>query len=146
LTDQGPRLIARFQRVQFRSLWAATLTITLRLWKSDFHDRGRDGRLRLLPKHDDVSVSAGASTSRNLWKRIAEPQGQNMLRNLLLSATIAFLSMLSFPESHSQVAVYQPEVGKPHPDFILPSIEDGSPIQLSDFRGKKVLLMHFASW
>ena len=41
---------------------------------------------------------------------------------------------------------YSPENGKPHPDFVLPSIEDGSPVRLSDFRGKKVLLLHFASW
>ncbi len=41
---------------------------------------------------------------------------------------------------------YQIEQGTAHPDFILPSIEDGKAIQLSDYRGKKVLLMHFASW
>ena len=41
---------------------------------------------------------------------------------------------------------YSPENGQPHADFVLPSIEDGSPVRLSDFRGKKVLLLHFASW
>lgn len=49
-------------------------------------------------------------------------------------------------ESLAQVASYAPKVGEPHPDFILPSIDDGEPLQLSDYRGKKVLLMHFASW
>lgn len=35
----------------------------------------------------------------------------------------------------------------PHPDFILPLITDPSKtIQLSKYRGKKVLLLHFASW
>lgn len=34
----------------------------------------------------------------------------------------------------------------PHPDFILPSIDGDDVIQLSDYRGKKVLLLHFASW
>ena len=34
----------------------------------------------------------------------------------------------------------------PHPDFILPSIADDEMIQLSKYRGKKVLLLHFASW
>jgi hypothetical protein len=48
--------------------------------------------------------------------------------------------------SSAQVASYSPKVGQAHPDFILPSIEDGKPIQLSSLRGKKVLLMHFASW
>lgn len=36
--------------------------------------------------------------------------------------------------------------GSAHPDFILPSIDSGDSIQLSKFRGKKVLLLHFASW
>ena len=48
--------------------------------------------------------------------------------------------------SNAQIASFSPKDGQPHPDFILPSIEDGKPIQLSDLRGKKVLLMHFASW
>ncbi len=34
----------------------------------------------------------------------------------------------------------------PHPDFILPSIEGDQSIQLSKYRGQKVLLLHFASW
>ena len=41
---------------------------------------------------------------------------------------------------------YRPEVGKPHPDFVLPRIGSREPISLSQFRGKKVLLIHFASW
>ncbi len=39
-----------------------------------------------------------------------------------------------------------PEVGAAYPDFVLPSIDDQRPVRLSDFRGKKVLLIHFASW
>lgn len=41
---------------------------------------------------------------------------------------------------------YRPQVGAVHPDFELPSIDDQSPIKLSDFRGKRILLFHFASW
>ena len=41
---------------------------------------------------------------------------------------------------------YRPVVGEPHPDFILPGTEDDKPRRLSDYRGKKVLLVHFASW
>jgi hypothetical protein len=37
-------------------------------------------------------------------------------------------------------------VGDRHPDFTLPTITDGRPISLSDYRGKKVLLIQFASW
>jgi len=43
-------------------------------------------------------------------------------------------------------AGYSPRVGEPHPDFVLPSIADRKPVSLSQFRGKKVLLVHFASW
>ncbi len=37
------------------------------------------------------------------------------------------------------------DVGQMYPDFLLPTL-DGAPGRLSDFRGKKVLLIHFASW
>ncbi len=38
------------------------------------------------------------------------------------------------------------ELGKPYPAFTLPKIDDRAPTSLSDFRGQKVLLIHFASW
>lgn len=41
---------------------------------------------------------------------------------------------------------YRPQVGERHFDFTLPRIDDGQPVSLSDFRGRKVLLIHFASW
>jgi hypothetical protein len=41
---------------------------------------------------------------------------------------------------------YAPQVGERHADFTLPSIEDGKPVSLSQFRGQRVLLIHFASW
>lgn len=37
------------------------------------------------------------------------------------------------------------EVGQSYPDFYLPNL-DGGFGRLSDYRGKKVLLFHFASW
>jgi len=40
----------------------------------------------------------------------------------------------------------QPKTGERHPDFTLPRISDGQALSLSDFRGKKVLLIQFASW
>ncbi len=36
-------------------------------------------------------------------------------------------------------------VGEIYPDFFLPDL-DGKYLRLSDFRGKKVFLFHFASW
>ena len=35
--------------------------------------------------------------------------------------------------------------GQQHPDFLLPGL-DGGFLRLSDYRGKKVFLFHFASW
>lgn len=43
-------------------------------------------------------------------------------------------------------AEYRPQIGKPYNDFVLPRIDAREPIALSQFRGKKVLLIHFASW
>ena len=38
------------------------------------------------------------------------------------------------------------QIGKPFPDLVLPSIRDGKPISVADFRGQKLLLQVFASW
>ncbi len=38
------------------------------------------------------------------------------------------------------------EVGQPFPDIVLPSLEDGRPASIADFRGKKLILHVFASW
>ena len=42
-------------------------------------------------------------------------------------------------------AVVGTSVGQMHPDFLLPTL-DGRWGRLSDYRGKKIILMHFASW
>ncbi len=41
---------------------------------------------------------------------------------------------------------YRPQEGQRHDDILLPRIDDRKPTTLSQFRGKKVLLIHFASW
>ncbi len=38
------------------------------------------------------------------------------------------------------------EVGARFPDLVLPTLEDGRPASLRDFRGRKVILHVFASW
>jgi hypothetical protein len=47
---------------------------------------------------------------------------------------------------HDGRAEYDPKVGQRHADFLLPTIGDRDPVALSQFRGRKVLLIHFASW
>ena len=41
---------------------------------------------------------------------------------------------------------FEPKVGTLLPDFTLPRIGNGEPVSLSDYRGRKVLLVMFASW
>ena len=37
-------------------------------------------------------------------------------------------------------------VGERYPDLTLANIADGQPVSLAGYRGKKVLLIQFASW
>ncbi len=48
--------------------------------------------------------------------------------------------------SQSFAEPYAPQVGQRHPEFVLPTIGEGKPVSLSQFRGKKILLIQFASW
>jgi len=56
------------------------------------------------------------------------------------------LLMLTWGCLSSLADGYSPRVGQLHPDFTLPDIADNKPVSLSQFRGRKVLLIHFASW
>jgi hypothetical protein len=58
------------------------------------------------------------------------------------SLAAALLALLYRP-AYGQ---YQPQVDAPHPDFVLPRIDNREAVSLAQFRGKKVLLIHFASW
>ncbi len=71
------------------------------------------------------------------------------LARLLLLAPAAFL--LSCQRSEVPLALRENgpvriETGRPFPDIVLPSLKDGSPMWLRQFRGRKVLLHVFASW
>jgi len=63
-----------------------------------------------------------------------------------LALALATCGMILGSASRDSAASYAPKVGEKHPDFTLPRIDDGAPVSLSDFRGKKVLLIQFASW
>jgi hypothetical protein len=66
------------------------------------------------------------------------------MRTLILTAAIS--AGIALSDMHAQGDDYRPRVNQPHADFTLPSVVDGSPVALSHFRGRKVLLIHFASW
>ena len=60
----------------------------------------------------------------------------------LFLVAVAFLTSAA----RSIAEPYAPKIGQRHPNFTLPDIRTGKPVSLSDFHGKKVLLLHFASW
>jgi hypothetical protein len=68
-------------------------------------------------------------------------------RKLVISLLMLVLSTGFTPEMQKKPkSSYPPSVGIPHPDFILPDIETGAPVSLSQYRGRKVLLINLSSW
>jgi peroxiredoxin len=63
-----------------------------------------------------------------------------------LAQALAICGLLLGSSLPAKAVPYSPQVGQRHPDFTLPRIRDRAPVSLSDFRGKKVLLIQFASW
>jgi hypothetical protein len=63
-----------------------------------------------------------------------------------LTLTLVIWGMVLGATSSALAASYAPKVGERHPDFTLPTIGDRTPTSLSSFRGKRVLLIQFASW
>jgi len=55
---------------------------------------------------------------------------------------VTFLTMDCF----NSLSALELQVGKPFPNLRLPSLKDGSPMSIQDFRGQKVVLHVFASW
>ena len=63
-----------------------------------------------------------------------------------LALALSACGMILGSTARASATSYAPKVGQKHPDFTLPRIDDGAPVSLSNFRGKKVLLIQFASW
>ena len=72
-----------------------------------------------------------------------------MKTSFLLVFASALILLMNNNDCHAQ-PVQQPsvgtEVGQFFPDFKLPSLEGDNLLSLSSFRGKRVLLIQFASW
>ena len=69
-----------------------------------------------------------------------------LLRRAMRKLPLLTLIGLASPLVDAHADGYSPRVGQPHPDFVLRSITDGRPVTLSQFRGRKVLLIHLACW
>ena len=63
----------------------------------------------------------------------------------LMLSVIVGMFLQAPPAGAADVPAIGLEVGQMYPDFLLPKV-DGGLGRLSDYRGKKVLLIHFASW
>ena len=55
------------------------------------------------------------------------------------------LTLMPSPARADQEPTIGTAVGEAYPDLVLPTLA-GKNVRLSDYRGKKVLLIHFASW
>ena len=63
------------------------------------------------------------------------------------SAIVAFLALLAAgPLAAQKRPSSGVPVGHPFPVLKLPSLADGKPMSVADFRGHRVLLVTFASW
>ncbi len=58
----------------------------------------------------------------------------------------ALLASPAEPAKPSKSDEYEPRVGEPFPRLVLPSLEDGSPLSVASFPGKKLVLHIWASW
>ena len=68
--------------------------------------------------------------------------------SLLVIILAGVLSIWGLVVSRAQTSLPSSgiQVGEPFPDILLPTLEDGSPGSISQFRGQKILLHIFASW
>lgn len=70
----------------------------------------------------------------------------NLTRLLLLLVGALVTAPPDVVSAQPIATSYKVVAGEAHPDFLYPRISDKSPVSLSEYRGKKVLLLHFASW
>lgn len=68
-----------------------------------------------------------------------------MKKNITLLGSLVMLCMVSPSVRAGDVVAVGMDVGQRYPDILLPDL-DGGFGKLSDYRGHKVLLIHFASW
>ena len=64
----------------------------------------------------------------------------------LLPIVMALAATASVVVASDPVPAPRFEVGTAFPDIALPSLDDGRPMSIHDFRGQKVMLHVFASW
>ena len=66
-------------------------------------------------------------------------------RQLLTSIALGSVAMFSTPLSASAQGEGL-QVGDRFPEIVLPSLQDGAPLSIASFRGRKLVLHVWASW
>ncbi len=67
-------------------------------------------------------------------------------KSVTAAVLLACLSVLAPGRAHAEDRpIIGLKSGQMYPDFLLPTL-DGELHRLSEYRGKKILLFHFASW
>jgi len=66
------------------------------------------------------------------------------MRLFTLASTLLSLFIVKTSLANPQPVGF--EVGHTFPNLVLPSLEDGQPMSLAQFRGQKLILQIFASW
>lgn len=59
---------------------------------------------------------------------------------------LSLLAVMVGLASATGMAADDLRVGSPFPSLVLPSLEDGRPLAVADFRGRKTVLHIWASW
>lgn len=104
--------------------------------------RGRIGDEQCRQIERDISETRWIANLQSHHKRTTLEAKMTSRKN-----SIGWLLLLMLiGSSELRGAGYAPRVGEPHPDFVLPRIDNGEAVRLSQFRGQRVLLVHFASW
>jgi peroxiredoxin len=88
---------------------------------------------------EDSSASIGRFSG--FWRIYA------VRRRLFLLAVLCIIANPAFAgDPEPKPEAYPPAADKPHPQVVLPKLDRDGALALKNWRGKKVLLIHFASW
>ena len=72
---------------------------------------------------------------------------QQPVRTATLLTVVVLVAVATLPpEAPAQRLDPRFDVGDRFPEIVFPSLDDGTPTSIADFRGKKLLLHVFASW
>jgi hypothetical protein len=80
-------------------------------------------------------VARSSSTRLSLWHFVV---------SLCLTILCGASTSTALAQSSLPATGFHP--GRQFPEVVLPSLKDGQPMSITEFRGKKLILQVFASW